>query len=209
MEWTEKTGTRIVRGYGMTELFRPLSYRADDPTDVPDAVGKPVPGVEIRAVIEKEASADGVGELWIKSPAMMECYLNAPDETNEVIADGWFKTGDLVTLSPEGFVQIVGRKRERILRGGYSIFPQEVEAVLLSHPSVAEAAVVGVPNSDLGEEVAAFVSLKPTARISCEDLLAYCKEHLARYKYPRQVTIFPELPKGPTGKILKSNLAKR
>ena len=209
MEWTEKTRTRIVRGYGMTELFRPLSYRADDPTDVADAVGKPVPGVEIRAVIEKEASADGVGELWIKSPAMMECYLNAPDETNEVIADGWFKTGDLVTLSPEGFVQIVGRKRERILRGGYSIFPQEVEAVLLSHPSVAEAAVVGVPNSDLGEEVAAFVSLKPTARISCEDLLAYCKEHLARYKYPRQVTIFPELPKGPTGKILKSNLAKR
>ena len=209
MEWREKAATRIVRGYGMTELFRPVSYRAADPTDVPEAVGKPVPGVEIRAALENENSVDGVGELWIKSPAMMECYLDAPDDTSEVIADGWFKTGDLVTLSPEGFVQIVGRKRERILRGGYSVFPQEVEAALLSHPSVAEAAVVGVSDSDLGEEVAAFVSLKPMARITCEDLLAYCKEHLARYKYPRQVTILPELPKGPTGKILKSHLAKR
>jgi long-chain acyl-CoA synthetase len=209
VEWTEKTGTRIVRGYGMTELFRPLSYRADDLTDVPDAVGKPVPSVEIRAMPETEGSADGVGELWIKSPAMMDCYLDAPEETNEVITDGWFKTGDLVTISSEGYVRIVGRKRERILRGGYSIFPQEVEAALLSHPSVAEAAVVGVPNSDLGEEVAAFVSLKPMARISCEDLLAYCKERLARYKYPRQVTILQELPKGPTGKILKSSLPKR
>jgi len=209
MEWREKTATRIVRGYGMTELFRPLSYRADEPTDVPEAVGKPVPGVKIRAVLENENSMDGVGELWIRSPAMMAGYLDAPDETSEVIADGWFKTGDLVTVSPEGFVRIVGRKRERILRGGYSVFPQEVEAVLLSHPSVAEAAVVGVSDSDLGEEVAAFVGLKPTARITCEDLLAYCKEHLARYKYPRQVTILPELPKGPTGKILKSDLAKR
>ena len=209
VEWTEKTGTRIVRGYGMTELFRPLSYRANDHADVPDAVGKPVPSVEIRVVVEKDGSADGVGELWIKSPAMMDCYLDAPEETNEVITDGWFKTGDLVTISSEGYVRIVGRKRERILRGGYSIFPQEVEAALLSHPSVAEAAVVGVPNPDLGEEVSAFVSLKPMARISCEDLLAYCKEHLARYKYPRQVTILPELPKGPTGKILKSDLGSR
>jgi long-chain acyl-CoA synthetase len=208
MEWKEKTGTRIVRGYGMTELFRPLSYRADDPTDAPDAVGKPVPGVELKLAFENQGSADGVGELWIKSPAMMQGYLDAPDETSEVIVDGWFKTGDLVTVSPENYVRIVGRKRERILRGGYSIFPQEVEATLLSHPFVAEAAVVGVPSSDLGEEVAAFVSLKPMARISCEDLLAHCKDHLARYKYPRQVTILPELPKGPTGKILKSNLAK-
>ena len=209
VEWTEKTGTRIVRGYGMTELFRPLSHRADDPTDFPDAVGKAVPGVELRTVVDEHGSADGVGELWIRSPAMMECYLDAPDETKEVITDGWFKTGDLVTVSPEGYVRIVGRKRERILRGGYSIFPQEVEAVLVSHPAVAEAAVVGVPNADLGEEVAAFVSLKPLARMTAEDLLAYCKEHLARYKYPRQVTILPELPKGPTGKILKSDLANR
>jgi long-chain acyl-CoA synthetase len=208
IEWREKSATRIVRGYGMTELFRPLSFRSEDPTEVPDAVGQPVPGVEIRAVVEEEASRDGVGELWIKSPAMMDGYLDAPEETNEVISDGWFKTGDLTIISPEGYVQIVGRKRERILRGGYSVFPQEVEAVLLSHPDVAEAAVVAVPDADLGEEVAAYVSLKRTAQLSSEDLLSYCKTHLARYKYPRQVYIVPELPKGPTGKILKSALIK-
>jgi len=209
VEWREKTATRIVRGYGMTELFRPLSYRSDDSTEIADAVGKPVPGVEIRAVVDDdETSPDGAGELWIKSPAMMQGYLDAPDETKEVITDGWFKTGDLATVSGEGYVRIVGRKPERILRGGYSIFPQEVEAVLLSHPAVAEAAVVGVFHAELGEEVAAFVSLKPMGRITPDDLLDYCKERLARYKYPRLVNILKELPRGATGKILKSELAK-
>jgi long-chain acyl-CoA synthetase len=208
VEWQEKTATRIVRGYGMTELFRPLSFRADDPTDLPNAVGKAVPDVTIRTVDEDGSGKDGIGELWIKSPAMMQCYLDAPDETNEVIADGWFKTGDLATVSPDGFVQIVGRKRERILRGGYSVFPQEIEAVLLSHPAVAEAAVVAVPDPDLGEEVAAFVSLKRLEKLTSDELLGYCKEHLARYKYPRRVHIVSELPKGPTGKILKSALSK-
>jgi long-chain acyl-CoA synthetase len=206
VEWREKTATRIVRGYGMTELFRPLSFRAGDPSDMPSAVGRPVPGVEIRLAADEGASRDGIGELWIKSPAMMDGYLDAADETNEVVADGWFKTGDLVTVSNQGYVEIVGRVRERILRGGYSVFPQEVEAVLLSHPAVAEAAVVGVPDADLGEEVAAFISLKRAEKLTSDELLGYCRDHLARYKYPRQVHIVPELPKGPTGKILKSAL---
>jgi long-chain acyl-CoA synthetase len=206
VEWREKSATRIVRGYGMTELFRPLSFRAGDPSDVPNAVGSAVPGVEIRLQADGGASRDNIGELWIKSPAMMDGYLDAPDETNEVIADGWFKTGDLATVSSQGYVEIVGRKRERILRGGYSVFPQEVETVLLSHPAVAEAAVIGVPDADLDEEVAAFVSVKRDQRLTPEELLVYCKEHLARYKYPRKIHILAELPKGPTGKILKSAL---
>jgi long-chain acyl-CoA synthetase len=210
VEWREKTATRIVRGYGMTELFRPISYFADDPTDFPDAVGKPVPGVEIRIVENGETKARGAaGELWIKSPAAMNGYLGDSAETESVLENGWFKTGDLANISAEGFVQIVGRKRERILRGGYSIFPQEVEAVLLSHPAVAEAAVVGVSSPELGEEVAAFVALKPTAHATAEELLDHCKQRLARFKYPRQVNILKELPKGPTGKILKSELAEQ
>jgi long-chain acyl-CoA synthetase len=208
VEWREKSATRIVRGYGMTELFRPLSFRADDPNDIPHAVGKAVPDVEIRNVMEDGASSDGIGEIWIKSPAMMEGYLDAPEETREVMADGWFKTGDLATVSADGYVQIVGRKRERILRGGYSVFPQEIEAVLVSHPAVAEAAVIGVTDADLGEEVAAFVSLKRMEKLTREELLGYCKEHLARYKYPRKIYILAELPKGPTGKILKSALVE-
>jgi long-chain acyl-CoA synthetase len=197
-EWREKTSTRIIRGYGMTELFRPLSYRPDDPTDIPDAVGRPVPGVEIRI--------DDSNELLIKSPAMMDGYFGDPEETRSVLSDGWFSTGDLADVLEGGYVRILGRKRERILRGGYSIFPQEIEALLVSHPAVAEAAVVGIPSADLGEEIAAFVSLKPHARCAAEELLDFCKEHLAHYKYPRTVNILPELPKGPTGKVLKSEL---
>jgi long-chain acyl-CoA synthetase len=206
LEWRERTRARIVRGYGMTELFRPLSFSADDPNDIPDAVGKAVPEVVAR-IISDATSSDGIGELWIKSPAMMDCYWDAPDETNAVIGDGWFRTGDLAVISPEGYVRIAGRKRERILRGGYSVFPQEIESVLVSHPAVAEAAVVGVPDADLGEEVAAFVSLKRGAQGTSDELLDYCRERLARYKYPRRVYILPELPKGPTGKIAKGVLA--
>ena len=208
-EWSDRTGTRIVRGYGMTELFRPISYYAADPTDIPDAVGRPVPGVEVRIVDDdKETGKEGAGELLIKSPAAMDGYLGDPEETRAVLEDGWFKTGDLANVSPEGYVRLVGRKRERILRGGYSIFPQEIEAVLLSHPAVAEAAVVGVPSPDLGEEVAAFVALKPMARSTEDELLDHCKGRLARFKYPRRVVILKELPKGKTGKILKSELVK-
>ena len=208
VEWREKSGTRIVRGYGMTELFRPLSFRANETNEVPNAVGSAVPGVEIRMELEDGAS-DNIGELWIKSPAMMDGYLDAPEETNAVISNGWFRTGDLATVSTDGYVHIVGRKRERILRGGYSVFPQEIEAVLVSHPAVAEAAVIGVADADLGEEVAAFVSLKRSQRLSSEALYDYCKEHLARYKYPRKIHILAELPKGPTGKVLKSALSQK
>lgn len=163
-EWHARTGTRILRGYGMTEIPRPISYFRDDPTDFPDAVGRAVPGVELRVVDDagRLLSCGEMGEMRIKSPTAMDGYLDAPGETHAVLSDGWFKTDDLACVSKEGFIRIVGRKRERILRGGFSVFPQEIETVLLSHPAVAEAAVIGVPSLDLGEEVNAFVTLKPT-----------------------------------------------
>jgi len=195
----------------MTELFRPISHLAEDPTDVPDAIGRPVPGVDVRLVDDNGQPVSGgeIGELLIKSPAAMEEYLNDPKETKAVLQDGWFKTGDLAILLPNGFIQIAGRKEERILRGGYSIFPQEVETVLLSHPAVAEAGVIGVPSPDLGEEIAAFVTLRSGAKTTVEDLDTHCREHLATFKYPRQISILNVLPKGPTGKIIKSRLAEQ
>ena len=207
-EWQARTGIRILRGYGMTELFRPVSYLAGDPTDRPDAIGRPVPGVHARAVGETGHSLppDEVGELWIRSPAAMDGYLDAPEETRAVLEDGWFKTGDLVSISADGFVRIVGRKRELILRGGYSVFPAEVETALLAHPAVAEAAVIGVAHAELGEEVVAFATLRPGSTVGPEQLIAHCKGRLAAYKYPRRVVIVDQLPKGATGKILKSRL---
>ena len=195
--WRGRTGVRIVRGYGMTELFRPISYQAANPTESPDAIGWPVPGVEIRIVDD---------ELWIRSPSAMDAYLNAPEETREVLIDGWFRTGDLATVGADRLVTIVGRKRERILRGGYSVFPPEVEAVLLAHPAVVEAAVLGMPHPDLGEDVAAFVALRPDSAATPDDLIAHCRERLAAFKYPRRLIVVDALPKSPTGKVLKSKL---
>ncbi len=207
-EWRARTGTRILRGYGMTELFRPISHLAADPNDVPDAIGRPVPGVDVRLVDDddKPVLPGQIGELLIKTPAAMAEYLDDPKETKAVLQEGWFKTGDLAVLLPEGFIQIAGRKEERILRGGYSVFPQEIEAILLSHPAIAEAGVIGVHSSDLGEEVAAFVTVRSGAKTTVEELDIYCRDRLAAYKYPRQITILESLPKGPTGKIRKSRL---
>jgi long-chain acyl-CoA synthetase len=207
-EWRARTGVRIFRGYGSTELFRPLSYLAADADDRPDAIGRPVPGVEVRVTDDdgRAVPPGELGELLIRTPAAMDGYLGAPDETREVLVDGWFHTGDLARVTREGWVTIEGRKRERILRGGYSVFPQEVEAVLLGHPAVGEAAVVGVPHDELGEEVAAFVALRDGERAAPDELIAHCKRQLAAFKYPRRITIVAELPKAPTGKILKKLL---
>jgi long-chain acyl-CoA synthetase len=207
-EWRARTGVRILRGYGMTELFRPLSYLAGDPTDLPDAIGRPVPGVEIRLVDDesRDVPRGEIGELLIRSPCAMDCYLAAPDATREVLEDGWFRTGDLARATSGGYVAIVGRKRERILRAGYSVFPSEVERVLTAHPAVFEAAVVGVPHPQLGEEVAAFVALRPGASVTVDELIAWCREQLAAYKYPRSVAIRERLPRNATGKVVKSEL---
>jgi long-chain acyl-CoA synthetase len=147
-----------------------------------------------------------MGELWIRTPAVMDGYLDNPEETAAVLVDGWFRTGDLARVSSEGYVTIVGRVRERIKRGGYSIFPAEVESVLLAHPDVAEAAVVAMPDPALGEEVAAFVALRPGAVADAEALITWCRERLAAFKYPRRVTLLDALPRSATGKVLKTKL---
>lgn len=210
-EWQRRTGVRILRGYGSTELFRPISYLADDPRDWPDAIGRPVPGVQIRVVDEAGGAVpEGeAGELWIRTPAAMDGYLNRAEETRAVLGeDGWFQTGDVATVSADGLVRIVGRKKELILRGGYSVVPGEVEAALLGHPAVAEAAVIGLPHPELGEDVAAFVVLRPGSRTEPGELVAYCRERLASFKSPRRVTVVDQLPRGATGKVLKSRLSR-
>jgi len=207
-DWKRATGTRIVRGYGMTELFRPISYGAADPTDIPESIGRAVPGVELRLVDDDGGATapGGTGELLIRSPARMTAYLGQSEATRAVLDGAWFRTGDLATISPDGHVRIVGRKKDMILRGGYTIAAGEIEIALLKHPEIIDAAVIGVPHHELGEEVAAFVALKPGSTLAPEDIVAYCKGALAGYKYPRHVRIEPRLPKGPTGKVLKAQL---
>ncbi len=208
--WKEATGTRIVRGYGMSELFRPVSYSPDSDLEAPDAIGRALPGVDVKIVDDEgnSLSGDDTGELWIRTPSCMTEYVGRPDETAAVMEDGWFKTGDLARISEEGLVFLVGRKKDIILRGGYTIAPGEIESVLLGHPEVSEAAVIGVPSREMGEEVAAFIVAAPSSALTADTLTAWCRERVAAYKYPRFITFLDDLPRGATGKVDRIELLR-
>jgi long-chain acyl-CoA synthetase len=144
-----------------------------------------------------------IGEIAIKGPNVMKGYLGKPEATAEAITDGWFRSGDLAKVDEDGYFYIVDRKKDMIIRGGYNVYPREIEEVLHEHPAVAEVAVIGIPHDSLGEEVGAAVALKPDASATPEELRAFARDKIAAYKYPRQVWLVDELPKGPTGKILR------
>jgi long-chain acyl-CoA synthetase len=149
---------------------------------------------------------DAVGEIAIKGHNIMKGYYGRPDATTEAIQDGWFRSGDLGRRDADGWYYIVDRSKDMIIRGGYNVYPREIEEVLHEHPAVAEAAVLGVKHDELGEEVAAAVVLKPGASADPDEIKAFAKERVAAYKYPRIVEIVDELPKGATGKVLKREI---
>ena len=146
-----------------------------------------------------------VSARWmLRGPSVIPGYWNDPEATAAAIdADGWLATGDMGRVDDEGDLYLVDRKKELIIRGGYNVYPREVEEALYSHPGVLEAAVVGVPDERLGEEVAALVVPRPGSSVAVDDLRAWCRERVAAYKYPRRIVLVDDLPKGPTGKILK------
>jgi long-chain acyl-CoA synthetase len=168
------------------------------------SVGKPSSGTEVRIASTDER---GVGEVQFRGPSVIRGYWNDPEATAARLdSDGWLSTGDLGYLDEDGDLFLVDRKKEMIIRGGYNVYPREVEEVLYEHPAVLEAAVVGVPHESLGEEVAAIVVPRPGAEVDPEVLKAWTKERVAAYKYPRHVVLVAELPKSPTGKILKRSI---
>ena len=150
-----------------------------------------------------EVGTDEPGEIVIRGENVMKGYWGRPEATAEAIKDGWFHTGDIATKDSDGFYFIVDRKKYLIIRGGYNVYPREVEEVLYEHPAVAEAAVIGGKDASLGEEIGAAVSLKPGQEATEDELREFFKRRIAAYKYPRQIWLVPELPKGPTGKILR------
>jgi len=150
-------------------------------------------------------TSDGetIGEIQLRGPNLFTGYLNRPEATAEAITDGWFRTGDMARVDEDGYYYIVDRKKDLIIRGGYNVYPREIEEVLHEHPAVAEVAVIGMPHAELGEEVGAAVALKPGASATPEELRAFARDKVAAYKYPRRVWLVDTLPKGPTGKILR------
>jgi long-chain acyl-CoA synthetase len=205
----ERFGCVVLEGYGLSETSPVASFNHPDRERTPGSIGTPVEGVEMKLIDDDgaEVAAGEVGEIAIRGHNVMKRYWRRPEATAEAIdADGWFKTGDMARVDEQGRYFIVDRKKELIIRGGYNVYPREIEEVLYEHPAVREAAVIGIPHAELGEEVAAAVALKPDAEASPEQLRAYVKEQVAAYKYPRHVWLVDELPKGPTGKILKREI---
>jgi long-chain acyl-CoA synthetase len=202
-------GCTILEGYGLSETSPIASFNHPDRERKPGSIGTPIAGVEMKLVDDAGGEVDRgkVGEIVIRGHNVMKGYWRKPDATAEAIsADGWFRSGDLAVMDDDGYFFIVDRKKDMIIRGGYNVYPREIEEVLYSHPAVREAAVVGVPHPELGEEVAAAVALKPDGLVTEDELRDFVKEQVAAYKYPRLVWFVDELPKTATGKILKREL---
>ncbi len=208
-QWTEQYGQPIREGYGLTETSPTATWSQSPVTPRVGSCGKPIWGCQI-GIFDDNMNRLPVGkdgEIAIRGVNVMKGYYNQPEATAQVIKNGWFLTGDIGHLDEDGYLYIVSRKKDMILRGGLNIYPREIEELLYEHPAIAEAAVIGVKHEELGEEVKAVVYLKPGATATPEELQAYCKERLAAFKYPRTVEIRKEpLPKGPSAKMLKREL---
>jgi long-chain acyl-CoA synthetase len=204
----EAFGVPVLEGYGLSETSPIASFNHPGRDRKPGSIGTPIRDVQMRVVDEAdhEVPQGQVGEIVIHGPNVMKGYWQRPDATAEAVRDGWFHTGDLAQVDEDGYFYIVDRKKDLIIRGGYNIYPREIEEVLYEHPAVAEAAVIGLPHPALGEEVGAAVALKPGAEASPEELRDYVKSQVAAYKYPRHVWLVDVLPKGATGKLQKRDI---
>jgi long-chain acyl-CoA synthetase len=204
-------GCTILEGYGLSETSPVASFNQPGQARKVGSIGTPIPGVEMGLVDEAggEPETGGIGEIVIRGHNLMKGYWRNAEATAEAIdADGWFHSGDLGVVDGDGYYFIVDRKKDMIIRGGYNVYPREVEEVLYEHPAVREAAVVGIPDDALGEEVGAAVAVRDGTAVSEAELREFVRERVAAYKYPRRIWFVDDLPKGPTGKILKREITR-
>jgi long-chain acyl-CoA synthetase len=209
-KFAEVFGTDVLEGYGLTETSPVATFNQKGFPPKPGTVGKSIWGVEVEVAkaelddrIELLPTGE-LGEIVVRGHNVFKGYLNKPEATAAAIVDGWFRTGDLGTKDADGYVTIVDRKKDMVIRGGYNVYPRDVEEVLLRHPGVGQVAVIGLPDAQYGEEVCAVVV--KDGEVTEEELIAFGKEHLAAYKYPRRVIFADALPLGPSGKVLKREL---
>jgi long-chain acyl-CoA synthetase len=202
---------QILEGYGLSETSPVATFSDPEREPRPGSIGVPIWGVDVKLIRDDWTTVDGldeIGEIAIRGHNVMKGYFNRPDATAEVMRDGWFRTGDLARRDEDGFYYIVDRAKDMIIRGGFNVYPREVEEVLMTHPAVSLAAVVGVPNDSHGEEVKAFIIRTPGAQLTEDELIAWCRDTMAAYKYPRIVEFAESLPMTATGKILKRELVR-
>ena len=206
----ERFHVQILEGYGLSETSPVATFSDPDQEPRAGSIGVPIWGIQVKLIDDEWKTiegADQIGEIAIKGHNIMKGYYNRPEATEEVIRDGWFRSGDLARRDADGFYYIVDRSKDMIIRGGFNVYPREIEEVLMSHPDVSLAAVIGVPHDTHGEEVKAFVIRVAGATTTESDLLEWGKEQMAGYKYPRIVEFVEALPMTATGKILKRELS--
>ncbi len=206
----QRFGILILEGYGLTETASTTTFNISAEERRVYSVGKPIWGVDLEIRDDGDRAlprgADNVGEIVVRGVNIMKGYFEDPEATAAAFTRGWFRTGDLGYMDEDGFVFIVDRKKDLIIRGGYNVYPREIEEVLYTHPAISEAAVIGVPDPRLGEEVKAFVTVRPGQQLTEQEVIDYVKERVAPYKYPRRVEFRAEFEHGATGKILKNLL---
>ena len=210
-QFRERYGITLQEGYGLSETSPVASFTVAEEEVRVGSIGRPVWGVEMGVKLDDGglAAAGETGEIVIRGHNVMKGYLNNPKATASAIVDGWFHTGDIGRQDAEGYFYILDRKKDLIIRGGMNIYPREIEEVLYQHPAVREASVVGIPDRIRGEEVKVYVSVKDGEALSPEEIRAFLEARIARYKWPKEVEVLEDLPKGPTGKILKRELKLR
>jgi long-chain acyl-CoA synthetase len=211
-QFKDRFHVQILEGYGLSETSPLATFADPEQPPRPGSIGVPIWGVECKLVDDDWNTVQGdgedtVGEIAIRGHNIMKGYYNRPDATAEVMRDGWFRTGDLARRDEDGFYYIVDRLKDMIIRGGFNVYPREVEEVLMSHDDVSLAAVIGVPHESHGEEVKAYLILNEGATITEAELLDWGRTQMAAYKYPRMVEFVSSLPMTATGKILKRELA--
>ncbi|HHO76856.1 MAG TPA: hypothetical protein ENN05_10575 [Deltaproteobacteria bacterium] len=199
----------FYESYGLTECSPTCVENPFGRPTRPGSIGLAIPPFKARIVDDKDNDVPHgeVGELLVSGPGVMKEYLNQPEATEDALKGGWLHTGDLARMDSDNYIYIVDRKKDLIIRGGYNVYPREIEEVFYSIEDVVEAAVIGIPNDDLGEEIAAVVVLRKGCNTTAEELKKYVKDRVAPYKYPRMVKIMNELPKTSTGKILKRGIS--
>ena len=204
----EKFGVQILEGYGLSETSPVATFNRLDRPAKPGSIGLPVWGVQGRLVdpLDQDVPLGEMGEILLKGHIVMKGYYKKPEATAEAMRGGWFHTGDLARMDEEGYIYITDRVKDMIIRGGFNVYPREIEEVMITHPAVSLAAVVGVPHESHGEEVKAYVILKPGQTVDEAELIDWCRGCMASYKYPRLIEIRESLPMTATGKILKREL---
>jgi long-chain acyl-CoA synthetase len=206
-DFRELTGIAICEGYGLSEATCMSTCNPPTGLSKVGSIGVPVPGIE-HALFDSEGAqvATGIGELGVRGPTIMQGYWNNDAATHQAIRDGWLLTGDLCTRDEDGYYFIVDRKKDMYIRGGYNIYPREVENVIASHPAVQEVAVVGIRHQTLGEQGKAFVVIRSSCEVTADELVEFCKARLAMYKVPELFAFVAALPKTATGKVVKREL---